>query len=325
LSDQLKTYFHEIAVAWNRFWFTPGDPATLCLLRILAGSMLVYTHAVWSLELSTFFSPEGVFSPEYQRDIFGGSPWVWSHFYWSDSPLWLWGSHVLALLVLLAFTVGWWTRVTGILSFLIVVSYANRASGALFGLDQINGFLALYLAIAPSGAMYSLDAWRASRGQTATGRPPRDPGPFTTATIATRLIQLHLCVVYLFAGLGKLQGVTWWEGTAIWGAFASYEYQTLDMTWMVHVPWLVNVVTLVSVFWEVTYPFLVWPRLTRPVYLLIAVLLHLGIGMCMGMMTFGLIMIVANLSFVAPGLVRNTMDRLRPLAIRLAGRHAQGS
>jgi len=328
----IKQYVSELGQAWDRFWFTPGRPQTLCLIRICAGLMLVYTHLVWTIELPTFFAADGVFSDSYRATFDGESPFIWSHFNWSDSPLWIWGSHWIALTMLLAFTVGLWTRWTSILAFLIVVSYAHRAGGALFGLDQINGFLALYLAVGPSGQCYSVDAWLRSRtlsssGSAGTGtkraaskagkkgqgsgRKIEPFSPSITCNLSIRLIQLHLCVVYLFAGLGKLQGVTWWNGTAIWGALASHEYQTLDMTWMVHLPWLVNVVTLVSVFWELSYPFLIWNRLARPVYLALAVMVHLGIGLAMGMMTFGLIMLVANLAFVSPDSVSRLIARIK--------------
>jgi hypothetical protein len=38
--------------------------------------------------------------------------------------------------------------------------------------------------------------------------------------------------------------------------------------------------------------------------------LHLGIAVCLGMVTFGLIMLVGNLAFVSPALVRSCIDRL---------------
>lgn len=52
-------YFRELGQGvvggWNRFWFAPSDPATLGMIRILAGAMLLYTHCVWSLGLNDFF------------------------------------------------------------------------------------------------------------------------------------------------------------------------------------------------------------------------------------------------------------------------------
>jgi hypothetical protein len=306
----VRAWFRECLDFWNWFWFTPRAPHTLSLMRILTGMMLVYTHAVWSLELDSMMGLHGIFDLRYSNEFNGNSPFTWTHFTWFDSPAWLWGSHFVTLAVMLAFTIGWATRTTGILSALLVVSYAHRASGALFGLDQINCILVLYLAIGPTGNVYSVDAWR--RNQSGQGGHPNDDrsGISTMATVSTRLIQLHLCVVYLFAGLGKLQGSTWWDGTAIWGALASYEYQTVDLTFLANWPWLVNLITLVALAWECSYAFLIWPRLTRPVWLILAVAVHLGIGVCMGMMTFGIIMIIANLAFIEPSMIRMLLERL---------------
>jgi len=62
--------------------------------------------------------------------------------------------------------------------------------------------------------------------------------------------------------------------------------------------------THVTVYWEIFYCALIWPRLTRPVMLLLAIPLHMGIAICLGMVTFGLVMLIANLAFVPPQLVR---------------------
>jgi hypothetical protein len=128
--------------------------------------------------------------------------------------------------------------------------------------------------------------------------------PSVLANVALRLIQIHLCVIYFFSGCGKLLGASWWEGTAIWGSVANVQYRTLDLTWLARHPLVVNLITLATLFWEVSYPALVWPRLTRRLVLTMAVLVHLGIGLAMGMMEFGLAMIVANMAFVPPVVLR---------------------
>ena len=281
------------AAGWDRFWFTSASPRLLGIMRILVGAMLTYTHFVWSLELLTFFGNEGVLPPIYAGMLYGDSSGLWTHFAWIQSSWLMWLVHLCAILTMLLFTLGLWTRVTAILSFLFMVSYAHRATGALFGLDQINGFLTLYLAIGPSGAAYSLDQWLRSKRSL-----PDSVRPSIMANVALRLIQVHLCVVYLFAGCGKLQGASWWNGEAIWGAIGSLDYQTVDLTWLAHAMWIVNLVTIVSLAWEVSYPFLIWNRHARPFYLALAVMVHLGIGLCMGMLTFGTIMIIANMAFL---------------------------
>ncbi|MGD9724059.1 MAG: HTTM domain-containing protein [Pirellulales bacterium] len=301
----VRNWGAEVLAAWNRFWFEPADPATLGAIRICAGAMLFYTHAVWGLALTTFFGADGWLAPQAVVRLQAGS-YAWSYLWWFESPAALWTVHVAALVVFAMLTVGLFTRVVSILAFIAAASYIGRATGALFGLDQINIMLALYLAVGPSGDAFSLDRWLAARKAGST-LPIRKSW---AANIAIRLMQLHMCVIYMFAGMAKLTGPAWWDGNAMWMAFGNLEYQSLDMTWMADWPRAMNLMAHVTVFWELFYVALVWPRLTRPVMLLLAIPLHLGIAICLGMITFGLIMLVGNMAFVSPALVRAIVARL---------------
>ena len=287
---QLLDWIQNVAEAWNQLWFTPRDGNILGLIRLLTGLIVFYTHLVWTPLLQRFLGPEGMLPKTYRAEFFD-TTFAWSHFDWFTSPELLWGIHFVALLAMLLFALGFWNRITGTLTALFVISYANRATGATFGLDQIAAFLVLYLAIANGAGSVSL-AKRLGFGKT-------EPSFSIANNIAVRLIQIHLCTVYLFAGLGKCQGDYWWNGEAIWGALASHEYQTIDMTFLAEHMWIINALTLVTLLFEVGYAALIWQRLTRPVILLLAIPLHLGIGLCMGMLEFGLIMLVANLAFVS--------------------------
>lgn len=295
-----RNYLTEGLEGWNRFWFRSTDPATLGVIRILAGSMLFYTHLVWSFRLTDFFGANGLVSQEAVQQV-RTSQYAWTVYHGIESPLVIWGIHSIALIILALFTVGFMTRITSFLTFFITVSYANRVPVALFGLDQINGMLALYLMLGPSGAVFSIDRWivRSRAG----GR--EQPIQWSiAANISIRLIQIHMCVIYFFAGCGKLFGETWWSGTALWLAFGNYEYQSLDMTWIASWPLWINFLTHLTVLWEVSYAALIWPRWTRPLMLLLAILLHLGIAVAMGMITFGLVMLIANFSFVPASVIR---------------------
>lgn len=303
--DYLRELSRAAVAGWNRFWFTPADPATLGLLRICAGLMLLYTHAVWTLELEAFFGADGfipVGSAEAFYQAVGSSrAYAPSYLWYVSAPTTLWTLHIAGLVVLTMFTVGLFSRVTSVLSFVIALSYVNRVPGALFGLDQINVMLATYLMLGPCGAAYSLDRLRAARR---AGGPLPPAAPSTAANVAVRLVQLHMCIIYFFAGLGKLQGDTWWHGDALWGAAANLEYQTVDLTWLADHPLLTAFLTQATAYWELFFCVLVWPRLLRPLVLFIALPLHLSIGICMGLMTFGLVMPIALISFVSPSLVR---------------------
>ncbi len=310
----LVAWSQQWADAWEGFWFRSEAPHTLALIRILTGCIVFYTHLSWSTELLTFFGDGGILPRNFRSLAFEGQHFAWSHFDLLHSSASVWIAHVLGLVVVGMFTLGMFTRATAILTAMLVISYANRATGAQFGLDQIMGFLCLYLAIGNSGGAFSIDRWWSSRKKSNVREQGRGaihslPTSTVSTNIAIRLMQCHMCIVYLFAGLGKVQGETWWNGQAIWYSLASYEYQTLDMTWLANHMWLVSLITLVTVAWEVAYIGLVWPKMTRPIILLIAIPLHLGIGICMGMMTFGLIMLVGNLAFISPVFVRQVLSR----------------
>jgi hypothetical protein len=309
--SSLVRYFTQtaksLAADWNQFWYTPARPTILGSIRIMTGLMLLYTHAVWGLALGDFFSSTGWLSPSLVRRI-QENQYVYS--FWHLVPdRWIWAAFALSMVVFLLFTVGLFTRVTSVLSLITAVSYANRVPAALFGLDQINIMLNLYLAIGPSGAALSLDRWL--KGRRSGSRSPTAPS--ATANLAIRLIQVHMCVVYFFAGVSKLQGPSWWDGEAMWRAFANLEYQSLDMTWLASHPWLVNAMTHVSILWEISFCVLIWQKRWRPLVLAGAVILHVGIGACLGMWTFGLIMLVGCAAFLPEDLFgRASVHPLRP-------------
>jgi hypothetical protein len=312
VTRSLQDWLQSVWRAWDQFWFTPVAPHTLALIRIFAGAMLFYTHLVWSLDLMAFLGPKSWVAPDVLRTVHQGT-YAWSYLSYVESPALLWFLHVTALVVFAAFTVGFVTRITGILAAVITLSYCHRLTGALFGLDQVNAMLALYLAVGPAGAVFSVDRWLSQRK---TGHAS-DPDPTIAANIAVRLIQLHMCVIYLFGGIGKMRGELWWDGSASWFAIANLEYQSWDVTWLVRYPFLLALATHITVFWETFYPFLVWSRLTRPIALAIAVVVHGGIALFLGMPTFGIAMLIGNFAFVTPETVAAVVRRFRRESVPL--------
>lgn len=300
------TVAHRVATDWNAFWHTPADPTLLGLLRIFTGLMLVYTHAVWGLALNDFFGPTSWLSPALVRSIEAGQ-YMYSFWFWVPSQA-MWPAYAFSMLIFVCFTLGLWTRATSVLALFTAISYVHRVPAALFGLDQINIMLTMYLAIGPSGQTLSLDRWLLWR-RLGENTPP--PPSSSSANLAQRLIQVHMCVIYLFAGVSKLQGPSWWSGEAMWRAFANLEYQSLDMTWMAWHPWLINAMTHVSVIWEISFCVLIWKPLWRPIMLAGAVVLHAGIGLCLGMWTFALIMLVGCSAFLPNEMIRQLASTLQ--------------
>lgn len=282
------------------FLLFPRTAHTLAAIRIATGGMLAYIHVVWMLRLEAFFGPNALLSSEFIR-VLHGEQWKWTYLAQSDSLAVAWGHELVALLASLCMCLGLATRWSTPIAWLTTLLTAHRLAPFLFGLDQIALMVSMYLCLADSGDVWSLDA-RLRRNSS--------PTPSWNNTLATRLIQLHLCVIYLFGGLGKLRGWMWWDGSAMWFAAASYEYQSLPLTWIGSMPTLASMVTHLTLFWEFAYAALVWPRWTRPSVLAMSVLVHLGIALFLGMITFGFIMIVANLAFIEPDAFRRWCGRV---------------
>ncbi|TWT52937.1 Sporulation-delaying protein SdpB [Rubripirellula amarantea] len=309
-----KTSLHDwllsIGSGWDRFWFTPRMPHTLAILRIIAGLMLVYSHIVLATDLSSFLGDTAWINNETSRQLhdgtFGFSDWGRSYLWYISNPLLLWIHHGLTIAITASFAIGFLTRVTAPMALFLQLMYLHRLTGTLFGLDQIVTYSVMYLTIAPSGSLWSVDAWIRDKAKSKAKNPKwfawmfPECEPTIASNIATRLLQIHLCVIYFFGGIAKARGTSWWDGTAIWYSVGNLEYQSVNMTWLANYPRLSSLMAHTTMFWELSYAAIVWPRITRPIALALALALHGGIALFLGMITFGCMMIAANLIFIEP-------------------------
>jgi hypothetical protein len=412
--------FARAVAAWNGFWFTPGDPTVLGLIRICCGLITFYTFFAYTFDLQELLGEhawldlatrqamyrQGPISPAETR--WGGGPrllprpeepgplqkywdayvakWkVWPpepwpkdfedaarieeyHAEWGvdprlvarkGHPLWsIWfhvtdpgemmAVQVVILVVSFLFLIGFCTRVTSALTWFAALSYIHRAPASVFGVDTMMTILLLYLTVGPSGATLSVDRviarwwarvrprviarWRAFWGggsaaavsTPAAGVGDQTPAPSVSANLAIRLLQVHLCFVYLSAGLSKLLGQSWWTGWAVWGTIANFEFAPMQFDWYNEVlgfvarhRWLFELTMttagLFTLAFEIGYAFLIWRPATRWVMLGMAITLHGFIGLFMGLKTFSLMMLTMNLAFVPPETVRWLVRRVTRL------------
>ena len=131
---------------------------------------------------------------------------------------------------------------------------------------------------------------------------------FVSATVATRLLQIHLCAACLMMALGKLFSEVWWDGSAVWWLIAKPESRLVDLTWLAGAPFVFNAWTHAIVASQLTFPVLVWIRLARPLVLVTSALAWLSLVPITGQAAFALTMIVANLVFVRPGTMRKLIS-----------------
>jgi hypothetical protein len=239
-----------------------------------------------------------------------------SPYFHVKTPLALWATHGLCLLVAVLFTAGVATRVTSVLAWVVALSYIHRASSAVFGMDTMMALLLLYLAIGPCGDALSFDRWWNNRRRVAVGLPPLDrPEPSVMAGVALRLLQVHFALIYLASGTAKLQGAAWWNGTAIWQTLANYEFTPHDAAYTAALRllsenrfvWEIFHTggTLFTLCMEIGLPFLIWHRQWRWLCMLGSLMLHTGISLTMGLHSFSVLMMLILLSFTDPGWLRS--------------------
>ena len=261
------------------------------------------------------------------QQAFDRGQYTFSLFYHINNMKILWAIHISILVIMLLFTLGLWTRVTSLLTWLGALQYIQRSNHVLFGMDTMMNILLFYLMIGPSGAALSLDRllarYRAARIDTRTADKSKvawarmvlaGPVPSRLANFTIRLVQIHFMIIYLSSGLSKLKGTMWWNTTATWFTLANPEFTPLNhpiyekilrlcagykpLMWIIYA-----VVDYFTLFLEISLPFLVWSR-ARPVIVIAAIFLHAGIAMVMGLTVFGLLMLTLLLSYVSATTIR---------------------
>ena len=294
VSDYFARLGGAFGAGWTGFWFTPSDPAMLGLIRLLTGLVVVYLHATLTFDLVDLFGPNGLLPA---AEIAPLEQNTWSYLNYFSSPGELMGAHLVGLAVMVLFAVGLWTRVTSVGALVVFLSDVNRAPMITSRTEIIAAMLLFYLCFAPCGRRLSID-WllaRRARGAVAT-----QAGELSTmATIATRLIQVHLALLVAMMGLSKLLGESWWNGEAVWWLLARRE-SLGDWSSLRSNPKLVELWTHAVVYFELAFPVLVWVPLARPLVLAAGVLVWASIGVATGELTFALLMCIAALAFIPP-------------------------
>jgi hypothetical protein len=263
------------------------------------------------------------------RQTYDQGRYVFSLWFHISDPTTMWVCHGLIIVVIVMFTLGLFTRVTSVLTWMAALCYIHRTQQVLFGMDTMMNILLFYLMIGPSGAALSLDRlierYRAARAIRRAGGQPvpwaeavlAGPRPSVMANFVIRLAQIHFCMMYMSSGLSKLKGQMWWNTTAAWMTIANPEFCPMHFQayqWMIrelaNARPLLNLVYAAVVYGtlvlEIGLPILVWTR-ARPYVVIGAIFLHAGIAAVMGLTCFGLLMMCLLLSYVPAAVVR---DRL---------------
>jgi hypothetical protein len=268
-------------------WFRPVSARPLAGLRTGLPLLLLF-HLIWlSNDILSLHGPRGII-PWELTDLLR-DPWVPGLPTLTKAfiPLGI-SEHLASILLLsgyagslLSLALGFHTRLSALLAWGLHLCLVTSGFASFYGVDRIAGTFLFYLLVFPSGRAWTLESRGASSHREETI-------PFG----CLRVMQVHLCVIYLAAGLDKAMGRQWWNGEAIWQAVSQPVFSTFDLSWLARHSWIPMLAGWGTLVVEIGYAFLIWPRRTRRVWFVATSGLHVGMGVFMGLVFFSSVMIL---------------------------------
>ncbi|WKK84811.2 hypothetical protein QYS48_22300 [Marivirga arenosa] len=152
-----------------------------------------------------------------------------------------------------------------------------------YGYDNFITMSLFYCLIFPVAREFSLDKWK-------TKQNSANELPFYFSL--TNFLRTHLSIIYFVSGLAKAVDKNWWNGNAIWRSMANLN----DFIYLS--PFILLVLSCSTVIMEMSYPFIAFSKFKNLKRILIIhiILMHLGIGIVLGLSSFASIMIVWNIT-----------------------------
>lgn len=323
--------------SWLAFWFAPIDPVGLHRLRLFACILFLVWLVPLAGHVEAFFGLGGWFDRQALQEAaqlaaqYGETPPVpvWSVLYLcGTSSVAVQAVYAVTLLVVVLFGLGLWPRLTSVLTYVLVTSFAGPPA-APYDADALMILFAFYLMLGYGlmGVLQPGQSWARRllglRSVRLWARStPGAPGDESiAANVALRLAQIHLAIVLVASGLNKLQYVEWWTGHAYWYPLHKPLETTAESLRVYrgnlesYLGWL-GVAAYATLAWQIAFPLFAWRRgLARIVLLGGAAAALVGNVFVLDQPLFGPILVVGCLSYLTVGEWR----RLGDLLARLPG------
>jgi hypothetical protein len=279
---------HASRLFRSETWFGFTDARPLALLRVAMGLILIEDWLDRLRDLSAFLGESGIVPVNH-------SPGTWSLFFWVTRPAGVVALDVVGLVAIVAFTCGYLTRLSTLLTWVFVHSVQHRNLLVCDSGDTLVRVLLFWGLFVDLGGRFSLDL--------ALGR--RAPARWIPV-LGVRFMQLQVAIMYASTALAK-NGPSWANGTAISRAVLNTDFGRPSGVWLAAVPWLCHFLSHATVVIEGGFPILAlsgpWQPWSRRAALLAGVGLHLGIFVFMKVGFFSLIVVASYLVFVDAGAV----------------------
>lgn len=183
------------------------------------------------------------------------------------------------IIVLILLMFGFLARLTSLVALLLQLIIFKSFNELNYGYDQFLTMSLFYCFWFPVGKYFSIDSYifKSKEGESGFNY--------------IRVIQVHLCIVYFFAGISKALDPGWWNGMSLWRSISSVynDYFTIS-------PYILLIVGIGTVLLETLYSVFIWINKTRYIVLVLCIIMHISIAYTLGLYSFSAMLIVWNIA-----------------------------
>lgn len=291
----------ELYQRFDQWMFGYGSPVTLGVFRAIFATLIVLGLLIQAGDIVTWFGVNGL-SPASAalRADRGGLTFNPLAQIQNDSLVFFlyWVIVVFGILTAL----GVWTKGSSIILAIGIVAIHHRSPFILNAGDTLARVIAIYMALAPVGAAFSVDAWLKKKNN--------QPLVTEVSLWPQRLVQLQLAIVYLTTVLIKLQGPAWRNGFASWYPTQLIEFKKFSVPGFVDSLPVIIFTTYATLVIELALATLIFWKPARKWVVLSGIALHLGIEYRMNIPLFAFVMIACYLCHYSGDEVQAFLDRI---------------
>jgi hypothetical protein len=284
----------QLTQTFKRFFFSEFDPIVLSFFRMIFGMYLIIFYIALFPNWENYYGPGGV-RPELPQML------SWSLFdltqNWISVSIYWW----LGFICSLAFTLGWMTRISTILLFLIQSSMNHSNPMMVNGEDLVIRMLLFYSIFSPLDYSISI-----SNFLNAPKQNRRLPWIWPL-----RLMQINITLIYAFSLPLKLAAdPSWLNGEALYWVMMTSTWNRWPWQSFFYDGYLSKVLTISTVLVELSFPFLIWFERTRIPILVAITFFHFGLGIGLQNVSFfSFAMVCSFVLFIPEEVLYRFIDR----------------
>lgn len=276
---------------WDKFWFSEASALPVAAFRAAFGFIISLFILLLSADIFVWFGKEGITSNQTVRNYTQAVGLNILNFA-KDNDTFLVVFFIVFFLAALSMMVGYKTRWSVIICWLCMNSLYHRNPFLFNSGDTYIRVTLFWLIFADSGALFSVDHYLASKGQTAKTDDK------LVSIWPQRLLQLQLALVYFHTVVAKIWTDPWIDGTAVYISSRIEDLQRIHLPYVFEHLWTCQLLSWGTLIIEAALFSLIWIKELRYYVIALAVMFHLIIDLHMNIPLFEWLMIASYIVFI---------------------------